>query len=191
MKLKRRGEILSEAAQIFCENGYRGTNVRDLGQRLGVEAASLYNYFESKEDILKTICFNMLDQFEAGRQEVLIMGGTPEEMFRHAVATHIGMLKRNLYSSTVYLQDWRYLYNPEDYARFKAHKDGYEAYFLAIMEACNKTGFLKIKNVKHDFNFVFSAMNWVVQWDRIEDEFENEVKTTVDIITDLILGGLK
>ena len=133
----------------------------------------------------------MLDQFEAGRQEVLIMGGTPEEMFRHAVATHIGMLKRNLYSSTVYLQDWRYLYNPEDYARFKAHKDGYEAYFLAIMEACNKTGFLKIKNVRHDFNFVFSAMNWVVQWDRIEDEFENEVKTTVDIITDLILGGLK
>lgn len=47
--------MLEAAEQIFSEKGYDGTRVDDIAERAGVNKAHLYYYFESKEDILKSL----------------------------------------------------------------------------------------------------------------------------------------
>jgi AcrR family transcriptional regulator len=47
-----RERILDVAQQLFIQQGYDKTSLRDIAERLGITKAALYYYFERKEDIL-------------------------------------------------------------------------------------------------------------------------------------------
>jgi len=51
--------ILDEALNMFAENGYKGTNLRDLASRLGLSKSALYKHYASKEDIWKALLDRM------------------------------------------------------------------------------------------------------------------------------------
>jgi AcrR family transcriptional regulator len=46
-----RAEILEAAWELMREHGVAGLSLRDLGQRVGMRAQSLYSYFDSKDAI--------------------------------------------------------------------------------------------------------------------------------------------
>ena len=48
-------KILDAALVSFAENGYRGTNLRDLAAGLGLSKSALYRHYESKEDVWNAI----------------------------------------------------------------------------------------------------------------------------------------
>lgn len=56
-----KNRILDEALIMFAENGYKGTNLRDLAAGLGLSKSALYKHFESKEAIWSAL----LDKMEA------------------------------------------------------------------------------------------------------------------------------
>jgi AcrR family transcriptional regulator len=43
------------ALQLFAEQGYEKTSLREIAERLGVTKAALYYYFKSKEDIVRSL----------------------------------------------------------------------------------------------------------------------------------------
>jgi AcrR family transcriptional regulator len=47
-----RERILATASELFIEQGYDGTSLREIAERLGVTKAALYYHFQSKEQIL-------------------------------------------------------------------------------------------------------------------------------------------
>ncbi|MCQ2433424.1 MAG: TetR/AcrR family transcriptional regulator [Clostridia bacterium] len=54
-------KILDAALVSFAENGYKGTNLRDLAAGMGLSKSALYKHYESKEDIWNAL----LDRMEA------------------------------------------------------------------------------------------------------------------------------
>ena len=54
-------KILDAALVSFAENGYKGTNLRDLAAGLGLSKSALYKHYTSKEDIWNAV----LDRMEA------------------------------------------------------------------------------------------------------------------------------
>jgi AcrR family transcriptional regulator len=57
LRPERRGDetrerILDVALELFNEQGYERTSLREIAERLGVTKAALYYHFKSKEDIL-------------------------------------------------------------------------------------------------------------------------------------------
>ena len=56
MKESKTKEILLETAtQLFSENGYEATGVRDILQISGVSTGSFYHFFSSKESIFEAV----------------------------------------------------------------------------------------------------------------------------------------
>src|ERR1700685_664601 len=47
-----RERILDIALELFAEQGYEKTSLRDIAERLGTTKAALYYHFERKQDIL-------------------------------------------------------------------------------------------------------------------------------------------
>jgi AcrR family transcriptional regulator len=67
-----RERILDVAQELFTEQGYDKTSLRDIAERLDITKAALYYYFERKEDILLELHLRlhamgstMLDELEA------------------------------------------------------------------------------------------------------------------------------
>ena len=54
-------KILDAALESFAENGYKGTNLRDLAAMLGLSKSALYKHYESKEEIWNAL----IDRMEA------------------------------------------------------------------------------------------------------------------------------
>ena len=54
-------KILDAALVSFAENGYKGTNLRDLAAGLGLSKSALYRHYESKADIWNAV----IDRMEA------------------------------------------------------------------------------------------------------------------------------
>src|SRR5271170_1952637 len=50
--ISTRERILDIALELFTEQGYDKTSLRDIAERLGTTKAALYYHFERKEDIL-------------------------------------------------------------------------------------------------------------------------------------------
>ncbi len=61
MENTTKSRILDEALVMFAENGYKGTNLRDLAARLNLSKSALYKHYNSKEDIWHSL----LDRMEA------------------------------------------------------------------------------------------------------------------------------
>lgn len=47
--------ILQAAADLFAENGYKATSIRDIGNRVGLLGGSLYHHIKSKEALFLQI----------------------------------------------------------------------------------------------------------------------------------------
>ena len=56
--------ILAEALTLFSENGYDGTGVQQIAEKVGIKAPSLYKHFKGKEDILNTLIDNAEARYE-------------------------------------------------------------------------------------------------------------------------------
>lgn len=54
-----RARIIDAALDLFSEQGYEKTSLRELADRLGVTKAALYYHFHTKEDILISIAESM------------------------------------------------------------------------------------------------------------------------------------
>ena len=56
--------ILAAALEQFSQNGYAGTNIRELTASLGVVKSAMYKHFESKEDIWNTLLDEMIVYYD-------------------------------------------------------------------------------------------------------------------------------
>jgi AcrR family transcriptional regulator len=65
-----RQRILDVALTLFTEQGYDGTSLREIAQKLGVTKAALYYHFESKDDILLALHMRL---HEMGKDALMAM----------------------------------------------------------------------------------------------------------------------
>ena len=58
-----RKAILDAALHVFAEDSYHGASVSKIAKKAGVSKGLMYNYFKSKEELLKTLMFEIADKF--------------------------------------------------------------------------------------------------------------------------------
>ncbi|WP_210593359.1 TetR/AcrR family transcriptional regulator [Streptomyces sp. GESEQ-35] len=76
-KQRRRGDtrqrIQDVALELFAEQGYEKTSLREIAERLGVTKAALYYHFKTKEEIIVSLFEDLTkpieDLIEWGRQQ--------------------------------------------------------------------------------------------------------------------------
>ncbi len=59
-----RARIERVAIELFTEQGYEGTSLREIAERLDVTKAALYYHFKSKEDIIRSLVERYRDQMD-------------------------------------------------------------------------------------------------------------------------------
>lgn len=84
-----RDRVLSVAIQIADNNGIESLTMRNLAERLGVEAMTLYHYVANKDDILKDIVDLVVSEIEVPSER----GDWRAALRRSAVSAHQVLLR--------------------------------------------------------------------------------------------------
>ncbi len=82
---RTRQAILDEAARIVKERGIDGLSMREIARRIDYSAAGLYEYFDSKEDIIVHVCI------EAERRLTAYLQATNPDLPPHRRLVELGM----------------------------------------------------------------------------------------------------
>ena len=56
--------ILAKALELFSQNGYERTNIKEIMVSLGLVKSAMYRHFESKEDIWNTLLDRLIVYYE-------------------------------------------------------------------------------------------------------------------------------
>lgn len=164
VNLTRKEQVIRKAAELFREKGYAASSMRDLAQKLGIEAASLYSHIKSKEEILHSLCFDMAAEFRKSLVEVEKLNVTASERLRLGIIGHVEVMAKDLTASAVFMNEHRHLSQP--YLRdFLLLRINYINRFKAMIELGVKNNEFKPSiNTKLAVMTLFSSLNWMPQW---------------------------
>ncbi|MBP9882339.1 MAG: TetR family transcriptional regulator [Chitinophagales bacterium] len=186
--IKRKDQITQIAQHKFREKGYRAVSMRELADHVGIEAASFYNHFDSKESILKEICFRMADEFFKGIEVVINQEKLADKMLERAIKSHIQVITANTDASAVFFHDWRYLSEPF-LTEFKALRRNYENIFRKIIKEGMNNGTFDKLDETFTVLTIFSSLNWVYEWYDPQGKFTPE--QIAEHLSKLILDGMR
>ena len=159
----RRSELTRAAARLFAERGYHGTSIGDLAEALGVQKASLYHHFASKQDLLYETMRSGADAFHAGLDTV------PDDLrvadrIRLAMRAHLRVVADQLDVATVFVREWRYL-DGERRDEIVAERRRYDERFRALFREGRELGELRTDlDDAAAALLVLSALNWAYTW---------------------------
>ncbi len=76
--MSTKDRILDEALTLFAENGYDGTGVEQIAEKVGIKAPSLYKHFKGKEDIMNALIDSAEAHYEKSFGSSEHIGKLPE-----------------------------------------------------------------------------------------------------------------
>ena len=96
-KEERRDQILTAAASIFFVNGFEGAKMSEIAKMAGIGKGTLYEYFNSKEDLYNETVKNLRDTYKSKFQEILEPGNTFREKIISFTKYQIAFTKQYLF----------------------------------------------------------------------------------------------
>jgi TetR/AcrR family transcriptional regulator, cholesterol catabolism regulator len=68
---QRRQQIIEGAVRLFVDKGFHKTTTREIAKECGMSIGTMYEYIQSKEDVLYLVCEHIHSELERRIQEVL------------------------------------------------------------------------------------------------------------------------
>ena len=92
LRADRQRRLLAAARTTFVRLGYDRATIRDIAQEAGVAQGLLYNYFRSKDDLLREVfrqgARDVAEAFQAGAE-----GGTPEKRLERVIRRSLEIVR--------------------------------------------------------------------------------------------------
>lgn len=140
-----RDRILTTAARLFRQKGYRGTTVRDIGETVGMLSGSLFSHFGSKEEMLLEIMREAFLAVSLSLEQILAKPGTdPAKMLREMLKVDLNLVvddDHKDFHAVVYL-DWRDV-PPASMPELERYRHRYRNCWRTALLRCHAAGRLR------------------------------------------------
>ena len=131
--ISRKDVIVSKAATLFREKGYKAASMRDLAEAVGVEAASLYNHIKSKSELLHELVFSVANKFVIKMDEIESENISSLEKMEKLLRFHITEMIHNYEEVYVSDREWKHLSDPY-LSNYQNQRRVYRKRIAAIIE---------------------------------------------------------
>lgn len=160
---RQKSDIIKAASALFHKKGYKATTLQEIAAEVNMEAPSLYNHIQSKQEILSDLLLRVATKFIEGITSINESSLTGIERLERVIELHISLSSK--YPDTMSLMRAEYVHLADDsYRAYVQLKDDYEAQFNKIIEDSIKEG--EITNLNKDliiFNLL-STLGSIYAW---------------------------
>lgn len=182
-------ELLDTATRLFGEKGYEATTLADIASELSISRPALYNYVNSKEDLLAMLVEQVTDRFA----EVLTQMRSRKDMSPgEKVADVVALIVRQ---RAEHPDQFRILDRSEPVLppvlakKHLAAKRSILAQFTDLIQAGVDCGEFRRIDARTTALSVLGMCNWVAWWFRPGSEVEAVVNTLCDLVATMLAAG--
>lgn len=184
----KREIIIVQAAKLFKEKGYKAASMRELATALGVEAASLYNHIESKNELLNAICMNVANRYTSNINSIESEQSTVIKKFEKLLRFHVKEMMVNYEEVYVTDHDWRNMEEPH-LSEYREMRRNYRKQFASVVQKGIDQKEIKPIDANSIVMISINAIAAVDQWHRIVHKVNS--KDLEDNIVTILVDGIK
>lgn len=182
-----REKIRAAAVQLFAEMGYHAAPLRDIASLAGIQAASIYYHYPSKQALLVEIMDTHMRQLNAHLEKILAQPGSVVEQLYAAIASHIRL--HTTYKAEFFIIDTEIrALEGENREKILALRDEYEHLLQRLLQEGVEQGVLQPTDVKVASFAVIAMCTEVASWFRAQGRLT--VQQVIDIYSQIIAQGL-
>ncbi|MGD0602192.1 MAG: TetR/AcrR family transcriptional regulator [Streptosporangiaceae bacterium] len=175
---QRRHQIVDSAAVLFDAHGYGNTSMEDVALSVSIAKPTLYHYFRSKEEILRSIHEEFIQLLTEKYLRRVSSGAEPEELVLGAMKDILSLMVTHRGYVRVFFEHHREL-PPEAKRYVTSQRDAYESLVQSAISAGQARGiFTDDTDTKLITLALFGMCNWAYQW------FDRHGRYTADEIAE-------
>lgn len=184
----RKDVIVSKAASLFRQKGYKAASMRDLAEAVGVEAASLYNHINSKTELLHVLCFNVanrfMDHIDKVENEKINSIHKVEKILRF----HINEMLNHYEEVYVSDREWKHLSDPY-LSNFQNQRRTYRKRFASIIETGIRNNEIKNIDAPTAVLIMLHAITGIESWHRSTEKISGQ--SLEENMVTIMIDGLR
>jgi AcrR family transcriptional regulator len=180
--------LLAAAAELFAEQGFDATSVRQIVDRAAVTKGAMYHYFRAKDDLLYEIYHALISEQLAGLERILAAGYPPRRCLREVIRDLVETTAAHLTEAAVFGREMHHLAR-EPMAQLRAARRRYHERFRALVESGQRDGvFARSSSPETVTLMVFGIVNQLPWWYRPDGP--TSPRQLAGEISDFVLAGL-
>ncbi|MBX2874331.1 MAG: TetR/AcrR family transcriptional regulator [Saprospiraceae bacterium] len=184
-----REKFIETALELFHGKGFKATTMRDIARALDIEAATLYNYIRSKQQLLDDLVFEIAHQFHDGLSDIYDSSYTPVEKLKAIVNLNVRLTAAHPYQVALLVSEWKHL--KEDRQReFLENRSSYEQMVRSTIQHGMEQQELRPMQLEIATYSFLSSIRWLFSWYIEQDENINPIELEKQI-ADFILKGMQ
>ena len=185
----KKDAIIKKAAALFRNKGFKASSMRELADKIGVEAPSLYNHIGSKSELLQDICFKVAADFTLHLTSVENSTDFTAIKITQLIRFHIKMMLQHFDEVYVANHEWKHL---EDVhlGEFLQQRKNYESRMVDLVKDGIAKGEFKNLHPHVAVLTILSAVRGLEFWQRHKKEISPEVLEE-NMVNHLLNGLIK
>ena len=180
--------LRTAAIQLLSEHGYGAMNLRMLAKKVGIQASSLYNYIDSKQQLLFLLCEETTDNLLVEFDVTVNAAEDPAERLRKFVAFHLGYHIVNRKQASVLQMEIRSL-TAKNFQAVSKLQRLYTDKVRAIIDSGVEIGAFQVRDSEIATFALLQMLTAVTRWYRPQGRLT--LDQMVGIYTDLSFGMLR
>lgn len=183
---RRQREIFEAAVHLFLEKGFAETSMREIAQAAGVGKSTLYDYFQTKDDILVTYFLDETYTISRQAEAINALDLPAVEKLRQLMRAHLEYLLENkdFYMALAYEAQ---RLGPQSQKRLQVARHAYQDLICRLIEQGTQEGSFRPVNPFLAMRVILASLTPVVFTTRptgTPQEMLNEA-------LDLLLNGIR
>jgi AcrR family transcriptional regulator len=186
---KTEAAIREAAVNLIARFGYEAMSMRQLAAEVGVQAAALYRYFPTKEDLLFTLMREHMEGLTEAWEAAKPVNAGPVQRLSAYVENHIAFHIERRHATHVSNMELRSL-SPERLTQILKQRTAYEKELRAILRDGAEAGDFSIEDTGLTAMALIQMMTGVIVWFRPGERLSiTEVTATYLSMTMRLVGA--
>ncbi len=182
-----RERILAAAVQLFAQYGYHAATMRDIARISGIQAASIYYHYASKQALLVEIMDTHMRGLNANLQRIVQASTPVQQRLHEAIANHIRL--HTTYKAEFFIIDTEIrALEDEQRSAILALRDQYESMLQSLLGEGMEQRIFRQVDIKVASYALIAMCTEVATWFRPGGRLS--VQQVIDLYTQMITEGL-
>ena len=181
----RRQLIINAAAELFADEGYDRTSIRDIARKVGLLPGSVYHHFASKDELYLAVHGEGFRRLMESVRAAIDESSDPWERLTRACEVHVRRIATGSPVDRVTGHNLAMIGKSEVFAKMRPMREAYENVYRELIDALpvvpgTDRTLLRL--------LLLSGMNWVYVWYR---EGKRSPKDIADTMVDMLRHGVQ